>query len=155
MASSGASPTSTSVPALPPISFGAPVLDIKLNGQNYRQWAFSLKMLLRSGGLAAHLTDEPPDSTDKDFKAWRLNDDRVMAIICLNIDQDIRSCLEEHKTAKEMWDHLQGRYQQSSSALRYSIRQQLHHLQQLDMSVEEYYIALTKLSSRLFCVLGC
>jgi len=45
---------------------------------------------------------------------------------------------------------LKGRYQQSSSALRYSIRQNLHYLQQQqDMSVEEYYISFTKLSSQL------
>ncbi|CAD6267991.1 unnamed protein product [Miscanthus lutarioriparius] len=73
-----------------------------------------------------------------------------MAAICLNVDLSIRSCLKDHTTAKEMCDYLKGRYQQSSSALRYSIRQNLHYLQQQqDMSVEEYYISFTKLSSQL------
>jgi hypothetical protein len=58
--------------------------------------------------------------------------------------------LEDYSTAKEMWDHLKARYQQSSSALRYSIHQNFHYLQQQqDMSVEEYYIVFTKLSSQL------
>ena len=48
-----------------------------------------------------------------------------------------------------MWDYLQSLYQQSSSALRYSLRQNLHHLQQQDMEIEEYYIAFPKLSSQL------
>src|SRR6185437_5108042 len=82
-------------------------------------------------------------------KSWLIDDGRVMAAICMNTDLSIRSCLEDHNTAKEMWDYLKGRYQQSSSALRYSLRQNLHHLQQQDMEIEEYYIAFTKLSSQL------
>jgi hypothetical protein len=149
MGSTAAPSISSVAPALAPISFGAPVLDIKLNGQNYQEWAFSLKMLLQAVGPALHLTDDPPDANDKDAKAWRLNDGRMMATICMSIDQDIRTCLEEHTTAKEMWDYLKGKYQQSSSALRYSIRQRLHHLQQQDMSVDEYHTAFTKLHSQL------
>ena len=134
-----------------PVSFGALVMDVKLTGQNYRDWAFSFKMLLRSVGLASHLTDEPPVAAvnDKAAQDWSLQDDRVMAAICLNTDLSIRLCLEDYNTAKAMWNYLQGRYQQSSSALRYSLRQNLHHLQQQDMEIEEYYIAFTKLSSQL------
>ncbi|CAN6351547.1 unnamed protein product [Urochloa humidicola] len=142
---SSASPSSA-------ISFGSPILDVKLDGSNYREWAFSLKMLLTYGGSASHLTDGPPASTtanEKEVQAWHLADDRVMAIICMSTDLSIRSCLEDHKTTKEMWDYLQGRYQQSSSALRYSLRQNIHHLQQQDMSIEEYYIAFNKLSSQV------
>ncbi|CAN6338436.1 unnamed protein product [Urochloa humidicola] len=145
---SSASPSSN----IAPLSFGSPVLDVKLDGSNYREWAFSLKMLLRYGGSASHLTDAPPvatDANDKEVQAWRLADDRVMAIICMSTDLSIRSCLQDHKTAKEMWDYLQGRYQQSSSALRYSLRQNLHHLQQQDMSIEEHYIAFNKISSQI------
>jgi hypothetical protein len=113
-------------------SFGLPPLDVKLNGQNYREWAFSLKMLLQACGYASHLTKEPPaaltDANDKAVKDWWLDDDCVMAAIGMNVELSIRSCLEDHSTAKEMWDHLKAHYQQSSSSLRYSIRQNLHYL---------------------------
>jgi hypothetical protein len=113
-------------------SFGLPPLDVKLNGQNYREWVFSLKMLLQACGCASHLTEDPPatstDASDKAVKTWCLDDDRVMAAIGMNVELSIRSCLEDHSMAKEMWDHLKARYQQSSSALRYSIRQNLHYL---------------------------
>ncbi|CAL4970183.1 unnamed protein product [Urochloa decumbens] len=137
--------------SIAPVSFGYPVLDVKLDGSNYREWAFSLKMMLKYGGSASHLTDPPPASTsdNQEVEARHLADDRVMAIICMSTDLSIRSSLEDHKTAKEMWDYLQGRYQQSSSALRYSLRQNLHHLQQQDMSIEEYYIAFNKTSSQI------
>jgi hypothetical protein len=132
-----------------PITFGVPMLDIKLSGQNYREWAYSFKMLLRSVGYASHLTDSPPNATDKDAKYWRTTDDRVMAALALSVEPNIRFCLEDHTTTKEMWDFLKARYQQSSSALRYSTLNQLNHLPQQDMSVEEYYASFTKLSSQL------
>jgi hypothetical protein len=44
---------------------------------------------------------------------------------------------------------LKERYQQCSSALRYSTLKELHHLQQQDLSVEEYHASFMKLSSQL------
>ena len=76
-------------------------------------------------------------------------DDSVMAILAMSVDPTIRSCLEDLNTAKEMWDFLKERYQQSSSTLCCSTLKQLHHLQQQDMSVEEYHAAFMKLSSQL------
>ena len=76
------------------LSFGSPGLDVKLDGSNYREWAFSLKMLLKWGGSASHLTDAPPAATatnEKEIQAWNLTDDRVMAIICMSTDLSIRS----------------------------------------------------------------
>jgi hypothetical protein len=68
------------------LSHGSPVLDVKLEGSKYREWAFSHKMLLKYGGSASHFTDAPPAATatnEKEIKAWRLTDDCVMAIICM------------------------------------------------------------------------
>jgi len=147
----GSTPAASSS-TMPPITFAAPVLDIKLSGQNYREWAYSFKMLLRglptTDDLASHLTDPPPNATDPEAKDWRFADDRIMAIMAMSVDPTIRFCLEDLTTAKEMWDFLKERYQQSSSALRYSTLKQLHHLQQQDMSVE-YHAAFIKLSSQL------
>lgn len=135
--------------AMAPITLSAPMLDIILTGQNYQEWAYSFKMLLRSAGLASHLTDSPPNDTEKDAKDWTNADDRVMGTLALSVDPTIRFSLEDLNTAKEMWDFLKERYQQSSSALHYSTLRQLHHLQQQDMSVEEYYAVFIKLSSQL------
>jgi len=112
-ATSPSGDVSSSMPTA--FSFGLPPLDVKLNGQNYREWAFSLKMLLQACGYASHLTEDPPaastDANDKAVKAWRLDDDRVMAAIGMNVELSIRSCLEDHSATKEMWDHLKARYQ--------------------------------------------
>jgi hypothetical protein len=70
------------------------------------------------------------NADDKEVKAWRFTNDCVMAVIFLNVDLSIHSCLKDRTTAKEIWDYLRGRYQQSISTLRYSIHQNLHCLQQ-------------------------
>ena len=66
--------SAASSPTMAPITFAAPALDINLTRQNYREWANSFRMLLRSAGavLASHLTDSPPVASDKDAKAWRI-----------------------------------------------------------------------------------
>ena len=39
--------------------------DIKLDGQNYREWSSSVRMLLRSIGLLSYITADPPsEKTD-------------------------------------------------------------------------------------------
>lgn len=71
MGSTSAASSST----MAPLTFAAPMLDIKLTGQNYQEWAYSFKMLLRSAGLASHLTDAPPNATDKEARDWRIADE--------------------------------------------------------------------------------
>lgn len=58
--------------------------DIKLDGLNYREWAASIRMQLRSIGMASHLTDELPDNSKDDgkkFSDWQRTDNRVMGFL--------------------------------------------------------------------------
>jgi hypothetical protein len=79
------------------------VIPLKLDGPNYREWPFSVKTVLRCYGLADHLTDNPP--TD-DSKAWHLDDGKVTSANVTSLNQSLIMSLENHKTAKEMWDYL-------------------------------------------------
>jgi hypothetical protein len=83
------------------------VIPLKLDGPNYREWAFSVKTILRGYGLADHLTDHP---LDDDSKAWHVDDGKVMSAIVTSLHQSLIMSLENHKTVKEMWDYLQKRY---------------------------------------------
>nr|ADB85425.1 putative retrotransposon protein [Phyllostachys edulis] len=78
--------------------------DIKLDGLNYRAWAFSVKTTLRGYGLASHLTDDPPDPKTVDVeavKAWQ-KEDCVMARLVLSVDVYFTMSLEYHTSAKQM-----------------------------------------------------
>ncbi|RLM86589.1 uncharacterized protein C2845_PM04G11460 [Panicum miliaceum] len=124
-------------------------ISTKLDGpSNYREWAFSVKTVLRGFGLASHLTDDPPVDTSKDgsgaaaVKSWRNDDGRVMSAIVTSMKSSLIMSLENHDTAKEMWEYLKGRYIQNSGALLLNLMQSLHSLH---MSIEEYYTAFDRL----------
>ena len=96
-------------------SFGlSSVSDVKLNGQNYREWETSIRVLLMGPELDHHLDDDPPEETDDAKKAlrkkWNTNDRKVMSVICQNVEVPIRMDIARLLTTKEMWSHLQRRY---------------------------------------------
>ena len=58
--------------------------------------------------------------------------------------------LEHHTSAKEIWKYFEQRYLQPSSALHFSLLQNLHNTwQPKDMSIEEYYGAFTRITGQL------
>lgn len=126
-------------------------IDIKLDGSNYREWAFSVRTVVRAAGFDDHLTDDPPDFKNDEAakKAWRKSDAKVMGALVLNVAPTLRMSLEHHSTAKEIWKYLEQRYLQPSGALQYSLLQNLQNLQQQDMSIEDYYGAFTRITSQL------
>uniref|UniRef100_A0A0A9H0U3 Retrotransposon Copia-like N-terminal domain-containing protein n=1 Tax=Arundo donax TaxID=35708 RepID=A0A0A9H0U3_ARUDO len=81
---------------------------MKLDGQNYREWVFSVKTVLRGYGLANHLTTAPSTDTSKDgsgaaaVNTWHIEDGRVMSAIVTSMNQSLIMSLEHHTTAKEM-----------------------------------------------------
>jgi hypothetical protein len=131
------------------------VIPLKLDGPNYREWAFSVKTVLRGYGLVDHLTDNPPTDGSKGgcdaqaVKAWYTDDGKVMSAIVTSMNQSLIMTLENHRTAKEMWDYLQKHYVQDSGALLYTLMQQIHTLEQNDMSIDEYYFAFDRLMGPL------
>jgi hypothetical protein len=125
-------------------------IDIKLDGSNYREWAFSARTVVRAAGLASHLTEDPPIRDDEaSKKSWQKADDRVMGALVLGVDPSLRMSLEHHTTAKEIWKYFEQRYLQPSGALHFSLLQNLHSTQQNDMSIEEYYSAFTRITGQL------
>ena len=55
-------------------------IDIKLDGPNYREWAFSVRTAVRAAGFDDHLTDDPPDFKEDEAmkKAWIKIDSKVL-----------------------------------------------------------------------------
>lgn len=66
----------------------------------------------------------------------------------MSAEVSIQAPFIDMSSAKEMWEYLQQRYQQTSEALSFSLEQRLTDLQQQDMSIE-YYSAFTSISSQL------
>ena len=82
---------------------------MKLDGpSDYREWAFSVKTILRGHGHASHLTDAPPTGKSKDgsgaaaVTAWTNDDGRIMSAIVTSMKPSLIMSLEHHQSAREM-----------------------------------------------------
>ena len=115
-------------------------IDIKLEGSNYREWAFSVKTVINATSYGDHLIDDLDAKADEaTIKSWKKADAKVMGTLILNLVPSLRMSLENHTSAKEIWNYFEKRYLQPSGALEYSLLQNLHGIQQDEMSVEEFY----------------
>jgi hypothetical protein len=76
-----------------------------------------------------------------------------MSAIVTSLNQSLIMSLENHRIAKEMWDYLQKRYVQESGALLYTLMQQIHTLEQGDMTIDEYYSAFDRLMGPLISMI--
>jgi hypothetical protein len=122
------------------------VINITLDGQNYPEWSFCVETTLRGHGLYYHLTDDPPKSDGNNasiITTWQINDGKVMAAMVNSIKQSMIMSLRKFKTAKQIWSALQQRYVQDSGALLHNLMQQIHVIEQGDMSIMTIILLMT------------
>jgi hypothetical protein len=117
-----------------------------------RNGLFVLKLLC--GVKVFILTDNPPElksdgSNTSDITIWQINDGKVMAAMVNSIKQSMIMSLRKFKTAKEIWSALKQRYVQDSGALLHNLMQQIHVIEQGDMSIDDYYSAYDRLMGSL------
>jgi hypothetical protein len=76
------------------------LVNITLDGHNYREWAFCVETALRG-------TDNNNNASE--IKTWNIDDGKVMAAIVNSVKQSIIMSLSPFKTTKPMWSYLQKR----------------------------------------------
>jgi hypothetical protein len=57
--------------------------------------------------------------------------------------------LSKFTTAKAIWSHLKDRFVQDSGALLHTLMQQIHVIEQHDMTIDKYYFAFDRFMSAL------
>jgi hypothetical protein len=78
-----------------------------------------------------------------------------MAAMVNSVKQTMIMGLRKFKQAKPMWGYLKQRYVQDSAhsgALQHTLMQQVHVIEQKDMSIDEYYSTFDRLLSSLICM---
>src|SRR6266542_2305101 len=102
-------------------------IDIQLEGSNYREWAFSVKTMINAADYGDHLIDDLDAKADEaTVKSWKKVDAKVMETLILSVVPSLRMSLENHSSAKEIWNYFEKRYLQPSGTLEYSLLQNLH-----------------------------
>ncbi|KAJ1382416.1 Gag-polypeptide of LTR copia-type [Sesbania bispinosa] len=115
--------SATGIPSLTETNI-LPITGYKLNGQNYIQWARSVRIFLQGKGKEDYITGnaKEPEKEDPTHQKWKLENSLVMSWLL----------------TKETYSNIDN-----TSAI-FEIKSLLHDLRQGDSSVTEYYHSLTR-----------
>ena len=105
----------------------------KLNGANYRTWAFNMRLYLESLDLFEHAdgSAEAPTSTGGDddatlLRAFNSRAKKAWTYICLAVEPEQQIHVRDTKTVKEAWDALKNQFARESILQKVRLRQQYY-----------------------------
>lgn len=124
-----------------------PITGHKLNGQNFLQWARSVRLFLQGKGKEEYITGdaEQPRKDDPNSQKWRLENSLVMSWLLNTMTNEVGENFMYYNTAKEIWDAAKETYSNvdNTSAI-FEIKSLLNDLRQGDLTVTEYFNTLTR-----------
>jgi hypothetical protein len=90
-----------------------------------------------------------PRNINKSYTAlidtWEANNVKIITWINNSVEHSIDTQLIKYKTSKEVWDHLQMLFTQSNFEKQYQLENDIRALHQKNMSIQEFYYAMTYL----------
>jgi len=100
-----------------------------------------------SGTYVVPKNTEEGDTASID--AWEANNTKIITWINNSVEHSIGTQLAKYETAKEVWDHLQRLFTQSNFSKQYQLKNDILALHQKNMSIQEFYSAMTDLGEQL------
>ncbi|KAL5807725.1 hypothetical protein ACOSQ3_028416 [Xanthoceras sorbifolium] len=80
---------------------------------------------------------------------WQVDNSKIITWINNSVEHSIGTKLAKYDTAKEVWEHLSRLYTQSNFAKKYQLEYDIRALQQKDMTIQEFYSAMSDLWDQL------
>ncbi|XP_028800330.1 uncharacterized protein LOC114755610 [Neltuma alba] len=125
----------------------------KLSGENYREWAQSIKLALEGRGKLGHITGDaltPPSTDAKAVKLWKAEDAMVCSWLVNVMAPSLKRCFMFLSPAREMWDAIHEAYGDGENASQiFDLKTKLWDLKQGSLSLGDYYLAKTTLWQEL------
>lgn len=168
MAQSGQ--TQNSAPAIPP-RFNSPMEDPstpyylhpsegpglqlvshQLRSDNYASWSRAIIIALtikNKMGFIDGSLPVPPATDPIQLNAWIRNSTMVFSWILNSVSKEIQSSVLYFTSAKEIWDELKTRFQQSNGPHLFQLRRNLANLAQNDQTIVDNYTRVKSLSDEL------
>ena len=104
----------------------------KLNGSNYRSWAFNMRLYLESINLFGHADgtiETPAEDIDPEVRRKFVSSaKKAWTHICLTIEPEYQIHVRDTTTAKEAWDTLKKQFVRESLLQKVRLRQQYYSL---------------------------
>ena len=124
-----------------------PIIGHKLNGQNYPQWARSVRIFLQGKGKEEYVTNDAnrPKKDGADLTKWKLENSQVMSWLLNTMTNEIREDFMYYGTAKEIWNAAKETYLNvDNTSSIFEIKSLLHDLRQDDCTITEYFNTLVR-----------
>jgi len=86
---------------------------------------------------------------EKLLDTWEVDNSKIITWINNSVEHSIGTQLAKYETAKEVWQHLARLYTQSNFAKQYQLESDIRALEQKNMSIQEFYSAMTDLWDQL------
>lgn len=96
---------------------GTPLVAVPLKGENYRNWARSMKTALWAKTKLGFIdgTIEKPSRTSADYLDWERVDSMVVAWIINSTDPSLHGSISHATTARDVWLDLEERFAQTNA----------------------------------------
>lgn len=96
----------------------------RLNGSNYPNWKFKVRMVLTRDELWEIVSGEEVADPASSL-AWKRKDNKALSTICLLVDDTQLVYVRNAKSAKEAWDALQFHYEKPSLTNKLYLRKKM------------------------------
>ncbi|CAA2998691.1 gag-pol poly [Olea europaea subsp. europaea] len=130
-------------------------ISIILNGKICSYWSTVMKNFLKGKRLWGYVsrTVVKPKNTAKNYVTemdnWESNNAKILIWIHNSVGQSISTQSVKFETVKEVWDHFQKLYTKSNFAKWYQLEIDIRALQQKNMSILEFYVAMNSICNEL------
>lgn len=130
-------------------------ISVILDGKNYSQWSYHMKIFLKGRGLWKYVTgdkscpiisvvdfknEEKKAKWETDVDQWEIENNKIMTWIANTVDHSISLQFNKFETAKAIWDYLSNRYNQTNFALKYKLEMDIRNIKQLPgQPISDFY----------------
>ena len=131
---------------------GTPLVAVTLKGENYRNWARSMKTALRAKTKLGFIDGSIKKlaRTNPDFYSWEKADSMVMAWITNAVDPVLHGSISHASTARDIWEDLEERFAQTNAPRIHQLWRMLCLMEhEPNMTVTEYYTKFKSLLDEL------
>ncbi|XP_015086965.1 uncharacterized protein LOC107030077 [Solanum pennellii] len=135
----------------PSESAGSTIVPFVFGGSGYRSWRRTvlrgLSVKNKTGFIIGKIQKPRLDSPN--FAQRERCDDMVTSWILNSMSKDLRDSLQYFDNARELWDELEDRYDQTNGAKLYQLQQEINDLSQGNLDITGYYTKIRKLWEEL------
>ncbi|KAF5309951.1 hypothetical protein D9619_010449 [Psilocybe cf. subviscida] len=125
----------------------------RLDGENYHNWKFAVKMVLRNRGcweVVSGAMKKPGETEKEKVKEWKKLADDGLTIIGLTVDPSQYTYIRDAEDGVEAWSILKGLYEKNTRSTRINLKRQFYNFEHdVNAPMQAYVSGITDLAAKL------